>query len=177
MFALNYSHGTLKKPALANMVGGGRIGRGLGGLDGAGQSGMIQAELGQLSELHRAVLTARYADRSTPCSCRRPCCRSWTANPEWDGAIAWLTEHVLVMGLTGTISHYRFRRCLIERYFGVRVSFIDIAAQCKVNRDTASDQHAKVAGYFKGKPPALRGVEWHAVAAFEGRMKAAGIID
>jgi hypothetical protein len=48
-FALNYQHGGMKRPSMTVMMGGGagKKGRGLGGLDGAAQAGMISLELGE----------------------------------------------------------------------------------------------------------------------------------
>ena len=60
MFAFNFTHGTLKKSALAGMMGASPNGRGLGGLDGAAQAGMIKAEVDHLPELHQAILIARW---------------------------------------------------------------------------------------------------------------------
>lgn len=149
-FALNYTHGQMKKPFLARMMGGGTAGRGLGGLDGAGQAGMIQVELRRVSsELYQAILIGRYATPSTPCSCRSVCCRGWRDAPDWAAAINWLTEHVLQEGLTGNISHYRFRRSMIARYFGVKESFIQMSAACGVERHTAGQQYKKISEHLK----------------------------
>lgn len=168
-FALNFSHGTLKKNFLAQAQGGGAPGRGLGGLDGAAQAGMILAELGNLSSVRRYIQVGRFAPPSTPCACRSQCCSGARETPAWTEAVDYLTEYALAAGLTGTISHYRLRRALVMRYLGVRGSFVAMAAACHVNRDTASDNYRRFAEHFKTE-------ERHGFYEIEGRLKAAGII-
>ena len=168
-FATNYVHGTLKKTFLALALGEGRIGRGLSGLDGAAQAGMICLELTNLSPLWRAILIARFTVPTIPCPCHAPCCRGSRENPDWALAVDYLTEYVLVAGLTGTISHHRLRRSLVKRYFGVRESFVDIADMCGVHRTTASEYNKDVVECF-------REIERLAFIAIEGRLKQAGIV-
>lgn len=166
-FALNYSHGQTKKPFLARMMGGGTVGRGLGGLDGAGQAGMILVELQRISsELYQAILIGKYAVPSMPCACRSVCCRGWRESKDWAAAINWLTDHVLQEGLTGMISHHRFRRSMVSRYFGVKESFIQMSAACGVERHTAGQQYKKISEY-------LRDNERFARYEMEGLLKGA----
>jgi hypothetical protein len=67
-FAFNFTHGQYKSSAMATMMGGPKpVGRGLGGLDGAGQSGMIRAEIDALEPRIRGqILVARFAVRAVP---------------------------------------------------------------------------------------------------------------
>lgn len=176
MFALNHAHGSVQKTLLARLMGGGSNGgRGLGGLDGAGQAGMILAELEQLSELHGALLIARYASPALQCACKSPCCKGYRESNLWRAAVEYLTQYVLIEGLTGTISHYRLRRAIVSRYFGMKASFVDIAKECGVNRDTASSYNAKVVERLRGTKQ-TKGVEVLALYAIEGRLKAAGVV-
>lgn len=168
-FAMNFSHGTLKKSFLAQAQGGGAAGRGLGGLDGAAQAGMIEAELGCLSTVRRNIIVGRFSPPTAPCACKRPCCRGVREHTPWGQAVDYLTEYVLAAGLTGTISHYRLRRALVMRFFGVRPSFIEIAQACGVHRTTASDYNKAVAEHFKAE-------ERVGFYEIEGRLKKAGIV-
>ena len=170
-FALNFRHGTVKQCTLAQfMPVGAKIGRGLGGLDGAAQAGMIQVELGRLPEAHQQILVARHADKMTVCVCARPCCRGFLENRQWAVAVDWLTQYVLVQGLTGTISHYRFRRELVKRHFGVSAKFVEMAAACAVGKSTASDQYKNVHEHLKAEE---RKAHW----GIEGLLKAAGVVE
>lgn len=148
-FALNYSRGSLKKSGLVALMGGGKKGRGLGGLDGAGQAAMIQVKLGSLTTVRCALLVARHAVPNTPCSCKAACCAGRRENPMWGAAINWLTQYVLVHGLVGTISHYRLRRALVAKHFGAAESFTRIADVCAIERHTASRQFKKVSEHLK----------------------------
>lgn len=168
-FALNFTHGTAKESAITQLMGGGRASKGLGGLDGAAQAGMLRQELERLSLAKRSILVVRYAPSSLPCPCERTCCRGWRHNPEWLEAVKALTGIVLVEGLTGTISHYRFRRAMVEKHFGVRVSFTEMAKVCGISRNTASAQQKKVSEWLKKE-------EQHARWEFEGLMKEGGVI-
>lgn len=170
LFALNYSHGGMKAPSLTVLMGGSRKGRGLGGLDGAAQAGMIQLELKQLSELRRALLVGRYAVPSSPCACRAPCCRGYRDNADWSAAIEWLTQYVLVQGLTGTLSHYRLRRTLVTRHFGTGESYMQIAAQCGVHRTTASEYYRKIHEHLKKEERLAR-------FEIEGILKQVGVVE
>ena len=62
-------------------------GRGLGGLDGAGEAGNIKRVVESLGGLVTAWAVANYAPNSFPCSCRRPCCKGWRMNDEWESAV------------------------------------------------------------------------------------------
>lgn len=169
-FATNYVHGQLKRSALARARDGeGDEGRGLGGLDGAAQAGMICAELMWLSPVWRNVLIARFTVPSMPCTCGAQCCRLYRENPDWSAAVDQLTEFVLHAGLTGTISHHRMRRALVTRYFGRKGSFVEIAQSCGVHRTTASE-------YNKAVVECFRDIERWAFEALELRLQEAGIV-
>jgi hypothetical protein len=170
MFAFNFTHGTLKKSALAGMMGASPNGRGLGGLDGAAQAGMIKAEVDHLPELHQAILIARYTPPVSPCACGRACCRGSIETPEWGRAVNWLTEYVLLECLVGTVSRYRLRRTLVMRYFGQKIYLVATAELCGVNKNTASAQNQKVT-------ERLRHEERLAEYAIEGVLKSAGIVE
>lgn len=169
-FALNFTHGTLKRPALGQLQGGGGNGRGLAGLDGAAQAGMIRAELESLERQRCQVLVAWFTTQSVPCSCRMACCRGFRENAEWAEAVDWLTEFALVERLTGTVSHHRLRRVLVMRVFGVRnPSLSEIATACGVHRDTASD-------YNKRVDERLKKEQRIGMAEIETRFKERGIV-
>lgn len=185
MFAMNFGHGTLKKSSLVEMMGGGRVGRGLGGLDGAAQSGMILTELGRIRQRRRSIIIARCAPPSLPCTCRARCCRGWRENPEWGEAIGDLTAHVLEEGLAGTVSHLRLRRAMVIRYFlgkegkpgsrsaapsGMKQSLAEVAEQCGVHRNTVSAHNKAIVEHLKRE-------EQLATYEIEGLLKEAGIIE
>jgi hypothetical protein len=169
-FAFNFAHGGVKTWTIGSLAGGNKAGRGLAGLDGAGQAGLIRSALGRLAPIRLHILTARYVIPSTSCACGEPCCRGYRENPEWTEAIKEIGEFVLKQGATGTVSHYRLRRALVMRYFGSKESYATIAAQCGINRDTASDYQNKVTTLLKAEEKLAR-YEAEAV------LKDAGVVD
>ena len=171
-FAFNFKHGQLKPSSLATMMVGPKpTGRGLGGLDGAAQAGMIRAEIDALSPRIRGqILVARFAVRALPCDCKRACCSGFRANAEWLQAIADIAEIVRSEALAGTVVNFLLRHSVVRRYFGVKQSLVDIAAVTGVDRSTASAHAGKVIGYLKEQ-------EQRARYDIEGRLKAAGIVE
>lgn len=169
-FAFNFSHGTVKKGFLAALVGSSRPGRGLSGLDGAGQAGLIRAEVGQLQPVRAHVLAGRFAPRSIPCTCRRACCAGFVLNGEWAQAVEWLTGHVLAHALSGTVSNFRLRRTLVVRYLGEEVSIARAANECHVKRDTAAEHNKRVVTYL-GEQERMADIE------IKGRLEAAGVVE
>ncbi len=169
LFAFNFTHGTVKKAALVTLMGGGSTGRGLGGLDGAAQAGMIKAEVHQLGQVRRRIIECRFAPPSQPCPCRRPCCSGEVVNLEWAESMSWLTEHILRQALTGTVSNYRLRRAILCRYFGQELSMTTVASQCGVKRDTASEHNKRVVTYLNEE-------ERQANFEIEAKLYQAGVI-
>lgn len=168
-FAFNFAHGNTKAGTLGSLVGGNKIGRGLAGLDGAGQAGMIRSALSRLPPVRLNILVARYALPSVECKCGALCCRGYRENPEWAESIKAIAEYVLQQGGTGTISHFRLRKALVSRYFGARISFLEIASQCGINRNTASEYNNQVFALLKGEERLAR-------YEVEGLLKASGLL-
>lgn len=135
----------------------------------AGQAGMIWQEVTKLGPVKEALLVARFTTPTLPCACRAPCCRGFKRNAEWENAVRGLTEYALAAGLTGTISHYRLRYALVCRYFGDKRSFREVADQCGVDRDTASDYYKKISKAFHDEENAA----FHEI---DGTLKALGIV-
>lgn len=169
-FAMNFMHGTVQRTGLAGMMHpGGGDGRGLSGLSGAAQSGMILSEVERMSAPGRWLLVGGYTEQRQPCACRSPCCQGWRENPRWADAIDQLTEYTLLTGLVGTISHYRLRRALVMRLFGIRTSLIKVADACGIDRHTAGSYYARIAKHLN--PEQSR--TFHMVDA---RLRAVGIV-
>ena len=178
MFAMNFTHGTLKKTGLAEMMqGGSRAGRGLSGLDGAAQAGMIRASLGKIRQHRRSIMVARCAAPTMPCACKHTCCRGWRENAEWGDAITDLTGYVVEEGLAGTISHLRVRRAIVARYFlgkksdsAGKINLVEIATLCGVHRNTVSAHNKAIVEHLKIE-------EQLATYEVEGLLIEAGVIE
>lgn len=185
VFAFNFSGQSYDRPMMNRLaspaVGSGK---GLVGLDGAGQAGMIRAEVKALGELAEAILMARLAPRYAPCHCRSACCSGKKPNQEWANVIAFLADHVRQTALRGCYANGLMRRDYVERYFtrkDDRIGLEELAEKHDINRDTASSHFAKVALLFggavakKGKPAEL-GLEHVAMDAAEHRLREIGIV-
>lgn len=158
-FAFSYSTQQYSPTPMARAMRGGNVGtgKGLAGVDGAGQAGMLRSELRDFSVLHQAVLIAQFAPAVLPCDCTAPCCSGTKPNREWGEAVSFLTEHTAYL-FAGSLSHYRLRRILIERHFGAhkgtdgkKISLERVAEHCGVHRQTASTHHQKLLNYLRGK--------------------------
>lgn len=147
VFAFRHPQGNIGRPLSSRMADGPRrLANGLGGDDAAGQAGLILAELRSLGEASYALAASRYLPKAIPCHCKRTCCTGWQRNPEWVRAIEAVTA-----AASNAIPHRRIllnlRQAVVLRHFGEKVSFSEIAKQCRVDRDTAS-AHAKSVGDY-----------------------------
>jgi hypothetical protein len=144
VFALNYCEQQSAMSPMAKLLqqGCSGSGRGLVGLDGAGQAGMVMAEIDALSRqsyFMAVALLARCSQDRIRCKCGQPCCSRSKPNPLWREAINQLGDFVL-SHLAGSISNRVLRIAAIEKHFGRKVSIEQIAEDCGVHRNTAGQQ-------------------------------------
>lgn len=171
VFAFNFSHQAYDRPVMNRMADGPkRSGKGLVGLDGAGQAGMIRAAVDALGREEAMVITARFAPRREECECTRPCCSGYVPGREWRAAIDHLTEYVLRMALAGTVSHYRVRNGIVRRIFGDTVNLGELAEHACVGRDTMGDHAKRIAKH-------LGGIEGRAMKAIDDKLYTKGIVE
>lgn len=176
VFALNYSMQQYDRP-LMNRVAGGPTkeeGKGLSGLDGAAQAGMIRAELARLLPLHQAMLVASIAPQQVPCECRAACCGGWKTNPEWSDAISELTTVAAAAALSGCVSNGRLRSALIQRLLGAKATLADLAARHDVDEKTAGAHSAKLKRWLFGGGEGMPGLHPVASTAWANRVRARG---
>lgn len=173
VFAFNFSGQQFDKSAMARLASTpGKTGKGLGGLDGSGQSGMIRQELEAIGKLGEALMVARTAPRANPCSCRSGCCSGWKANKEWTNAIAFLADHMRKTALAGTTANGIMRFSCVIRYYdkkGERRTLEQIAKELDANRKSVGAYVSKVAA-------SLKELEHHAMCAIEDRLREAGMV-
>lgn len=149
-------------------------GRGLGGMDGAAQAGMILSELKACGELYSSLLTAKVAPRRNPCSCKAPCCSGSTPNWDWNYAFGWLTKYVHLEtqkrnnGNRGLVNNYHLRSHLVLKYLGGKEAIKEIAKDADVTEQTA---HSHKNIIF----PILKAAESQAWQEIEQRLVVAGI--
>lgn len=151
VFAFNFSGQGYDRPVMSRMatpaIGSGK---GLAGLDGAAQTGFIRAEVAAIGKLHEAILIARIAPRSTPCSCRSACCSGQRPNVEWHVAVSVLADRSRTSALSGCTSDGRIRRGLVMMYFGgVRMTVAGLAEDSEQARRTVAAHLGRVRRWLK----------------------------
>ena len=121
--------------------------KGLSGLDGAGQAGIILAAIWRLPVYQRDAIIARYSIRMTPC-CE---CGTHTFTEDYKVAIGSLVEFAMI-GLTAK-ADIRLRRDLVMGHFGKKPQHVKLAKQYHMNRETVSNYAGQI-------QKALRGLEY-----------------
>lgn len=148
-FAFNFSHQQYDRPLMNRLASSGTgDGKGLSGMDGAGQAGMIRRELRELSNLYQAVLIARYAPHTFPCTCGSSCCAGSAVNFEWREAVNTVAAYACEM-VPGGSGRFRLRRELVFRLYGSKRTLAAIAEDCGVSEQTASDHNGRVTMWLR----------------------------
>lgn len=156
LFAFNFSGQQYDRPIMNRMADDpvDYVSKGLSGMDGAAQAGMIFNKLFNLPPLYQYIVFATYAPRTIPCSCRYPCCSGSKRNVLWDACIREIEEAALRQALVGCVSHRVLRRGIVERAFGDKsVVLSELAEKTGVHKDTASNQNIRIKRWLDGLPP------------------------
>jgi hypothetical protein len=150
VFACNYADQQYAMSPMAKILqrGAHGSGRGLVGLDGAAQSGMVLAELQRMDYWHMLMLVARCAPRREQCSCNHACCSGWKANPIYQDAVSQLSD-MLATALTVLPPVRPFRIAVIARFFGEKLKVRDIADDLGIPPRTAERHASAIAAYLK----------------------------
>ena len=176
-FALNFSHQQSSKSAMSALLPpeASKGGKGLGGLDGAAQAGMIRAELKACGPVVEALLIARCAPRSTPCVCKSACCSGHRQNDEYEEAITLLCREAM-SHLSGMLSHYTLRRALIEQHYGKKVQIKELADLCGVAEKTVQSHKTRIKEWLAGVSRDQQGAEAKAWLSLELKLELKGLI-
>lgn len=126
-----------------------REGKGLGGLDGPAQAGMILAMVGRLPHGHKQLITAKFEPRHHPCSCKRACCSGVVPSQVWIHAMMAIASDVDMKVLSGKHSSYSLRRELVHKFFGKMTTIQDMAEVTGAHRNTVADHWRLVNDYLK----------------------------
>lgn len=106
-FAFNFSDQQYDRP-LMNRLGDtpvDRVSKGLAGMDGAGQAGMIISRVMLMQALSQYIIFAQYAPIILDCECRRACCIGKKPNALWDEVIREISQASIAGAMSGTVSH------------------------------------------------------------------------
>lgn len=183
-FAYNFSGSTLDRPLMSRMADKPkRAGRGLVGLDGAGQAGMILRQLKDLDRIYRAIFMCKFAPRETSC----PCCGHPVPAAEWQGAVREVSDAIQLSGaLSGHLVHRLVRDELVGRYFGKKVHLQQLAAKANISPNTVTAHNSKITIWLRGarttkgedgqREAGVKGMVDRAMEAAEAALSEAGIV-
>jgi hypothetical protein len=179
-FALNTT-GTPERPAMNKVADSSKpAGKGLGGLDGAGQAGVIRSLMHKLGPLGDAVLVARAAPRTTRCECKRLCCSGFERNLEWDDACSSIAHDAIKGAPSNAV--FVIRRLIIRNIFGERGTVPQIAQECNADVEIVAKHHRAISRWIKGAPAGrnselIEGVENIAWREIETLLRAANLLE
>lgn len=146
-FAYNFSASTLDRPLMNRMADKFKpTGKGLAGLDGAAQAGMILRNITELPRLQQMILIARFAPQGSECHC----CGGPVPSLIWMGAVREISDAAVSQALSGHVTMRALRDGLVARYFGQKINLQDLAKKANVNRDTASKQNTQLMTWLHG---------------------------
>ncbi|MFC4162006.1 hypothetical protein [Chitinimonas lacunae] len=114
-------------------------GKGLAGLDGAGEAAAILRKAGSLGKVMEAALRARYGENLAPCVC----CGLEGPHPVWVGACRLLTTEVAMAVAPGSCTE-RLVHDLVMRHFNRRTTLDAIAEKHRLSIDKVKKANAPV---------------------------------
>lgn len=148
MFALRFSAQQYAQTPLAKEMrraamgpGGGAIGQGKGlvGLDGAAQAGIICARLDRLTPLQRACILARFSERVESCHC----CGSDKMLDAYKGALLTLANWAGTYANSDKVGQ-RLLFSIVQEFFDRPKKMAREAEKLGVPKRTAYDQKARI---------------------------------
>ncbi|POR54560.1 hypothetical protein B0G62_102168 [Paraburkholderia eburnea] len=169
-FACNYSSQQYAMSPMAKLLQGPSrgSGRGLVGLDGAGQAGMVFAELARIDYWQLAALVTGRLPHSERCDCQRACCRGWRLNPMFEEAVNQLADHV-ALTLTPVPPVKEFRIAVIMKYFGEKADPLDTAKHLGIPKNAAERHITNIRR-------TIRELEKNGITALSARLDEIGML-
>lgn len=169
-FACNYSSQQYALSPMAKILQQGAYGsgRGLVGLDGAGQAGMVLAEIATLDYWQIVALVARKAIKSESCNCGSPCCRGWRMTELFREAISQLADQV-AREARDVLPVHAFRAAVLRKHFGEKVHVLDEAEKLGIDEHPAN-RHATTIRKW------IRELEKNGLTALSERLDEVGML-
>lgn len=151
--ALTFAYNFQGSPALSvmNRMANkpGPMGKGLAGLDGAGQAGIIRWHVASLGKFHESIIIAEFAPKSQPCSCGSLCCIGKMRNQEWTAAVGYIADIVRTEAIGDHSTTQPVRRACTERFFGARFDINKTAENLAISRNTLALLIGKTRKYLR----------------------------
>ena len=171
LFAHNFNHAQYEPTILARLIEKNyKPGKGLAGLDGAGQSGMILGAVRDIGALEAAFMVMRYAPSHRKCDCKNSCCSGNIINREWSEAKNYIAGLIQSHGaLHGKKHAPQLWSSLVAKTFGFKWSIKELAEFSGVDRDTVAEHYAIIKPWIEAR-------EDKAFAAVDARLKRSGMV-
>ncbi|WP_175796574.1 hypothetical protein [Burkholderia anthina] len=166
VFALNFSGAQYSTSSLGNLAQAGAIGsgRGLSGLEGAAQAGMVKRRLAELD----AHLLAALIARCSPLKVKDPSGEAFTDGEAWAQAVSEMATYLGSLRDFDSASDV-VMRCAVRKYFGEKQTIQEIADKARMHRVTANNQHTTI-------KRALEGIEAEAWDVFSKSLSVGGML-
>lgn len=183
MFAYNHHNQIYDRPLLARLAQRTSPGKskGLGGVDGAAQAGIILAAVQKLPRLYQAIVVARFSPRTDQCKC----CQGAVDRQEWMAAIREISDAAASDALSAHPTARILRDAIVARYFGKDVLLADAANRASVSVSTATNHNGKIKLWLHGtrttkekdggRGPGSKGVEALAMEYISDVLTAQGL--
>ena len=177
-FAVTFNHGIVPRSSMLQIADPSTgHGRGLSGLDGAGQAGMILSEVSLLPTLlQQTAPLARLMPHYTECNCGAACCSKKRVHWTWMELITQavteldrIQEENRTPGVRGQELQPRLRIALVCRFFGEPSTLEDIARACEVSTQMVTAHRKFVNSHLKRE-------EHRAWEALDNRLRDLGVV-
>ncbi len=130
LFAFNFSAQQYERPMMNRMADDpvAYVSKGLSGMDGAAQAGMIMSRVLQLPALSQYIVFAHYAPKTLACDCPRPCCAGKKPNELWEAVIMEISRISITAATPGALSYRVLRDAIFRKMFGDKSERGDVLA-------------------------------------------------
>lgn len=153
LFAFNFSDQQYERPLMNRLADDpvGHVSKGLSGMDGAAQAGMIFSRMKLLSDLSQHILFAQYAPPTIRCTCGRACCTGRKPNELWEYSINEISRASITGATVGVLSYRILRDAVVRKMFGVKADIVKAADRCGLSERSAYDHQAAIKRWLDGK--------------------------
>ena len=155
LFAFNFSGQQYERPMMNRMADDpvAYVSKGLSGMDGAAQAGMIMSRIMLLSPLSQYIVFAHYAPKALACDCPRPCCAGKKPNELWEAVINKISRASIAAATPGALSYRVLRDAIVRKMFGDtshRGDVLAAAEKCGLEKRQAYNHQAAIKLWLDG---------------------------
>lgn len=155
LFAFNFSGQQYERPMMNRLADDpvAYVSKGLSGMDGAAQAGMIMSRIMLMSPLSQYIVFAHYAPKTLPCECFSPCCAGSKPNPLWVATINEISRISITAATPGALSYRVLRDAIVRKLFADTSEKADVlvaAEKCGLEKRQAYNHQAAIKLWLDG---------------------------